>query len=74
MNVDFISANKSVCRVGAAQDIASYCQSLGISRPLLVTDAGLVKASGRHVFCRANERANRKSNERENRRANSTMY
>lgn len=43
-NVDFISANKIVCRVGASQELASYCQSLGITQPLLVTDAGLVKA------------------------------
>ena len=42
MNVDFITAGKIVCRIGAAQELAGYCQSLAIRRPLLVTDPGLM--------------------------------
>ncbi|MFA3791266.1 iron-containing alcohol dehydrogenase [Aliiglaciecola sp. SL4] len=42
--VEFITANKIVCKIGAIQEIADHCRQLGISRPLIVTDRGLVKA------------------------------
>lgn len=42
-NVEFISANKIVCKVGSAKELAGFCNSLGIKQPLLVTDEGLVK-------------------------------
>ncbi len=39
---EFTSAPKIVCRPGASSELAEHCTSLGISRPLLVTDAPLL--------------------------------
>ncbi|MBX2859316.1 MAG: iron-containing alcohol dehydrogenase [Cellvibrionaceae bacterium] len=41
---EFSSVAKWVCRLGAAQDLRLYCESCGITTPLLVSDKGLVNA------------------------------
>ncbi|GAB2678871.1 iron-containing alcohol dehydrogenase [Aliiglaciecola aliphaticivorans] len=42
--VEFTTANKVICKIGAVEQISAHCRSLGISRPLIVTDPGLIKA------------------------------
>ncbi|GAA6184981.1 MULTISPECIES: iron-containing alcohol dehydrogenase [Alteromonadaceae] len=42
--VEFITANKIICNIGAIEQIAEHCRALGIKQPLIVTDPGLVKA------------------------------
>ncbi|MEP4892371.1 MAG: iron-containing alcohol dehydrogenase [Aliiglaciecola sp.] len=42
--VEFTTANKVICKIGAVEEIAEHCRQLGISRPVIVTDPGLVKA------------------------------
>ena len=40
----YTSAHKIVCENGAASNLAAHCNTLNMRRPLLVTDAGLIKA------------------------------
>ncbi|MBU2980043.1 iron-containing alcohol dehydrogenase [Alteromonas sp. C1M14] len=40
---DFSSVKQIVCEPGAVKNMAAYCTSLHIQRPLIVTDAGLVQ-------------------------------
>ncbi|NVK56245.1 MAG: iron-containing alcohol dehydrogenase [Alteromonadaceae bacterium] len=40
----YTSANQIVCENGAATKLAEHCTKLGITRPLLVTDKGLIQA------------------------------
>ena len=39
---EFNTVGKIVCGAGSALELAGQCQRLGVSRPLLVTDPGLV--------------------------------
>lgn len=40
----YTSAHKIVCENGASLKLAEYCAQVGIAKPLLVTDAGLIQA------------------------------
>lgn len=42
-NFEFSSVKHIICQPGAANELASWCARLNISRPLIVTDAGLVQ-------------------------------
>lgn len=44
MNFSFQSANSVVCASGASTRLPEYCQQLAISKPLLVSDPGIVRA------------------------------
>ena len=41
-NFEFNTVARIVCGPGSALDIATQCQHLGVQRPLLMTDTGLV--------------------------------
>ncbi len=46
--VEFITAKKIICDVGAVKAIADHCHDLHIRKPMLLTDPGILKAGIAH--------------------------
>ena len=42
MNFEFAAPRQIVCQQGASAQLNTYCDSLGVTKPMIVTDPGLV--------------------------------